>query len=173
MSRIRNTLILSSATLTLLAAGLHLQAQPGNEAYYSTNIDDAVAHAKHNPVDKRYVGKTWYNRSTSQSFDFPKMLNSEMNNQVIEGAVGATAAGDQRDTVVEESVVETNLGRKINELDETNNVNSVAATTPDAIQQIESSTNEVFVREINYSDAGFSGSARNIRSEVTITAQER
>lgn len=170
MSRIRNTLILSSATLTLLAAGLHLQAQPGNEAYYSTNIDDAVSHAKHNPVDKRYVGKTWYNRSTSQSFDFPKMLNSEMNEQVIEGAVGATAAGDQRDIVVDESILETNLGRNINDLDETN---TITVTNPDAVQEVTPPVNEIFVREIIYSDTGFSGSSSNIRSDVTITAQER
>lgn len=167
MHRSGNLMTLAVFAMVSLAAGLHLQAQPGNEAYYSTDIDDAVAHAQQNPVDKGYVGKTWYNRSTSQSFDFPKMLNSEMNEEVIEGAVGATAAGDQRAATIEEPVRETSLGRQVNEPDEINTV----TPSPALNQSFESSANAIFVREINYSDNNFSGASRDIRADVTISAQ--
>ncbi|MEK9766731.1 MAG: hypothetical protein VW274_09665, partial [Thalassolituus sp.] len=38
-------------------------------------------------------GYEWYNRTTSKSFPLPKMLNTEMNSLIVEGALGPTAAG--------------------------------------------------------------------------------
>lgn len=75
----------------LLLPALHVHA--GNEAYYSTELDDAVNAARRNPVNTSYVGSRWYNRTTSRSFNLPPMLNTEMDQQVIEGAMGPTAAG--------------------------------------------------------------------------------
>ena len=164
-------LLLLAAVGATAALSPLLYSQPGNEAYYSTEIDDAVAHAKRNPVDKRYVGSTWYNRSTSKSFRLPKMLNTEMNDQVIEGAVGATAAGDEAVPVVDESVTQINLGRTIDNdsLKETRPVQT--AETP--AQKVDLSEAEVYIPITTYSGQGFSGTATDIRSNVRISAEAR
>lgn len=157
----------------VIIASPFLRSEPQNEDYYSTEIDDAVAHAKRNPVDKRYVGSSWYNRSTSNSFALPKLLNKEMDNQVIEGAVGATAAGDNRNAAVEEPVIEANLGHTIvsDNVEETSLVrNSPTSSTP---QKVEQSQTSHYTREIRYDSSGFTGSSREIRSDVTITAKIR
>jgi hypothetical protein len=166
----KKLLLLAAVGATAVLSPL-LYSQPGNEAYYSTDIDDAVAHAKRNPVDKRYVGSTWYNRSTSKSFRLPKMLNTEMNDQVIEGAVGATAAGDEAVPVVDESVTQINLGRTIDNdsLKETRPVQT--AETP--AQKVDLSEAEVYIPITTYSGQGFSGTATDIRSNVRISAEAR
>lgn len=166
----KKLLLLAAVGATAMLSPL-LYSQPGNEAYYSTEIDDAVAHAKRNPVDKRYVGSTWYNRSTSKSFRLPKMLNTEMNDQVIEGAVGATAAGDEAVPVVDESVTQINLGRTIDNdsLKETRPVQT--AETP--AQKVDLSEAEVYIPITTYSGQGFSGTATDIRSNVRISAEAR
>ncbi|KZZ48090.1 MAG: hypothetical protein MK185_09390 [Saccharospirillaceae bacterium] len=166
----KKLLLLAAVGATAVLSPL-LYSQPGNEAYYSTEIDDAVAHAKRNPVDKRYVGSTWYNRSTSKSFRLPKMLNTEMNDQVIEGAVGATAAGDEAVPVVDESVTQINLGRTIDNdsLKETRPVQT--AETP--AQKVDLSEAEVYIPITTYSGQGFSGTATDIRSNVRISAEAR
>ena len=166
-----NKLLLLAAVGATAVLSPLLYSQPGKEAYYSTEIDDAVAHAKRNPVDKRYVGSTWYNRSTSKSFRLPKMLNTEMNDQVIEGAVGATAAGDEAVPVVDESVTQINLGRNIDNdsLKETRPVQT--AETP--AQKVDLSEAEVYIPITTYSGQGFSGTATDIRSNVRISAEAR
>ena len=166
----KKLLLLAAVGATAVLSPL-LYSQPGNEAYYSTEIDDAVAHAKRNPVDKRYVGSTWYNRSTSKSFRLPKMLNTEMNDQVIEAAVGATAAGDEAVPVVDESVTQINLGRTIDNdiLKETKPVQT--AETP--AQKVDLSEAEVYIPITTYSGQGFSGTATDIRSNVRISAEAR
>lgn len=83
-----------------------------DENYYSEDIDDAVKAAKSNPVNEAYVGARWYNRSTSRSFNFPKMMNTEMDTQVIEGAMGPTAAGEAAATQAQQPVVDAALDRK-------------------------------------------------------------
>jgi len=163
-------LILTLATGVLATAAGYLYAQPGNEAYYSTEIDDAVAHAKRNPVNKRYVGSSWYNRSTSKSFPLPKMLNTEMENQIIEGAVGATAAGDERAAVIAEPIREASLGRtsKDSELNESSAEQDENSSTG----KVEKST-EVHIREVTYKGPDFEGTARNIRANTTVSARIR
>jgi len=167
----RNTLLLTAIAGTLAALAGYVYAQPGNEAYFSPEIDDAVAHAKRNPVDDRYVGSSWYNRSTSRSFPLPKLLNTEMDQQVIEGAVGATAAGDQRAAVVAAPVREASLGRKSKS--EELNENSADQEENNSGDTVEQSETEVYIKEIKYSDSGFTGAARNIRSNVSISARVR
>jgi len=166
----RKKLILISALACLVTASPLLYSQPGNEAYYSTEIDDAVAHAKRNPVDNRYVGARWYNRTTSRSFDLPKLLNTEMDQQMIEGAVGATAAGEQA-TVVQAPVRQASLGRtnKTDELDEA----SPDQEEESSPQKVEQSETETYIEEIKYSGKDFSGASRRIRANVSITARVR
>lgn len=163
-------LVLIGSLAGLAALSPFLNSEPRNEAYYSTEIDDAVAHAKRNPVDKRYVGSSWYNRSTSKSFALPKMMNTEMDQEVIEGAVGATAAGDERAAVVEEPVREIDLGRTIkgDKLADTQQ----RQTTQEIPQKVEQST-IVFIPEIKHSDPNFTGAARNTTADVKITAELR
>lgn len=80
--------------------------------YYSDNLDDAILSAKKNPVNKEYVGARWYNRSTSRSFDFPKMMNAEMDQEVIEGAMGPTAAGEAAAAEAQQPIKDAALNRK-------------------------------------------------------------
>ena len=164
-------LLLVTALGTTAVLSPLLYSQPGNEAYYSTEIDDAVAHAKRNPIDKRYVGSTWYNRSTSKSFRLPKMLNTEMDNEMIEGAVGATAAGDERAAEIDESVIQVDLGRAIDNehLDEATPVQ----TADTSINRVELSETEVYIPVTTYTSPGFSGRAVNIRSNASVKAEVR
>lgn len=164
-------LIITLASGVLATAAGYLYAQPGNEAYYSTEIDDAVAHAKRNPIDKRYVGSSWYNRSTSKSFRLPKLLNTEMEDQVIEGAVGATAAGDERAAEVNEAVVQVDLGHTIDKenFDESTPVQT-ANSSPQKVERVET---EVYIPRTHYSGQGFSGTATEIRTNVAISAEAR
>ena len=48
-----------------------------NEAYYSTDVDEAVTAAKRNPTNTNFVGARWYNRTTAKSFTFAKLANPE------------------------------------------------------------------------------------------------
>lgn len=163
-------LVLIGSIAGLAALSPFINSEPRNEAYYSTEIDDAVAHAKRNPVDKRYVGSSWYNRTTSKSFALPKLMNKEMDKEVIEGAVGATAAGDERAAVVQEPVREMDLGRTIKEEKIPSSPQEQA--TQDLPQKVELST-IVFIPEIKHSDPNFTGAARNTTADVKITAELR
>lgn len=80
--------------------------------YYSDDLDDAILAAKKNPVNEEFVGARWYNRSTSRSFDFPKMMNAEMDKEVIEGAMGPTAAGEAAAAEAQQPVTDAALDRK-------------------------------------------------------------
>lgn len=80
--------------------------------YYSDDIDEAIHAAKQNPSDKSYVGARWYNRSTSRSFSFPKMMNTEMDQEVVEGAMGPTAAGEAAAAEAQQPATDAALNRK-------------------------------------------------------------
>lgn len=167
----RKKLLLLTALGASVALSPLLYSQPGTEAYYSPDIDDAVAHAKRNPVDKQHVGSTWYNRSTSKSFGLPKMLNTEMDDQVIEGAVGATAAGDERPAEVNESLLQVDLGRTLDN-DRLEEAKPVQTANTEA-NRVELSQTGVYIPETSYTGGGFSGRAVDIRSNATVTAEVR
>ena len=61
------------------------------DPYLSEKIDVAVEAASESGLPD--VGHIWYNRSTANSFNLPKMLTTEMDKLHIEGAMGPTAAG--------------------------------------------------------------------------------
>ena len=71
---------------TLIAAS----AFAVDKDYYSADLENAIKAAKENSAQSQHVGARWYNRSTSRSFNFPKMMNAEMDEEVIEGAVAVT-----------------------------------------------------------------------------------
>lgn len=82
------------------------------ENYHTSDLDDAIESAKKNPVNEDYVGARWYNRSTSRSFGFPKMMNVEMDKEVVEGAMGPTAAGEAAAAEAQQPVMDAALDRK-------------------------------------------------------------
>src|SRR5690554_6681008 len=81
---LKKQLIMISATL--IAAS----AFAVDKDYYSADLENAIKAAKENSSQSQHVGARWYNRSTSRSFNFPKMMNAEMDEEVIEGAVEVT-----------------------------------------------------------------------------------
>ena len=80
------------AAMPVMAADSPEQ-ESAKQAYTSPEIEVAVEAARRFPVQTEYVGYEWYNRTTSKSFPLPKMLNTEMNELIVEGAMGPTAAG--------------------------------------------------------------------------------
>lgn len=81
-------------------------------SYYSTDLDDAVQSVKNNPVNSNRVGARWYGRSTSNSFSLPKLDNGAMENEVVEGAMGPTAAGEAAAANAQQPVKDLALDRK-------------------------------------------------------------
>lgn len=88
-----------------------LQAAESN-GYYTTDIDDAVEAVKRNPKNTNHVGARWYGRSTSRSISLPPLLNTEMDQEVIEGAMGPTAAGEAAAAQAQQPSKDAALGRK-------------------------------------------------------------
>lgn len=105
-----------------------------NEAYYSTDVDEAVTAAKRNPTNTNKVGARWYNRSTAQSFTFPKLLNTEMDSAVIEGAMGPTAAGEAAAADAQQPIKDAALDRS-SRSDSLQDTQTIAASNPAATAQ--------------------------------------
>ncbi|MDK2777057.1 MAG: hypothetical protein KYX62_05295 [Pseudomonadota bacterium] len=151
--------------LTAIACCPDLQADTSATAYYSQNIDDAVSAARSNPVDTEYVGASWYNRSTSRSFALPRMLNSEMDNEVIEGAMGPTAAGEAAAVEAQQPLRDASLGRQVRRtLSDENNQEE-----PDSEDEFESQGSDIYIREARSKDSRVS----NVRASVSIKASAR
>lgn len=112
-----STLSLPSV-LSLVLSGLLLAPASmvfaESQNYFSTDLDDAVQAAKNNPNSVNHVGARWYGRSTSRSFNFPPLLNTEMDEEVIEGAMGPTAAGEAAAAEAQAPAKDAALGYKSN-----------------------------------------------------------
>lgn len=67
------------------------------EDYYGTDISAAILEANQNPRKLNYDNQFWYNRSTSKSFELPDMGSEDMEKERLEGALGATAAGERNE----------------------------------------------------------------------------
>ncbi len=149
-------------------------AQASNESYYSSDLDDAVDAARRNPVNSTYVGARWYNRTTSRSFNLPPMLNTEMDEEVIEGAMGPTAAGEAAVAEAQQPARDAALGRQ-----------SKGATLDDSASDIRKRKNkegdddsaepveitqDIYIREARSANS----TAREVRANnVTIRASSR
>ncbi|WP_420589735.1 hypothetical protein [Bacterioplanoides sp.] len=143
---------------------------PQHDEYYSDDIFTAIEEAKHRTHHYNYSRHKRYNRTTSQSIDIPRLLNSEMDEQVIEGAVGATASGDNRINEVEEPVRQANLGQTISS--EKLSVEQQSSKDNRAQKVIQSGTT-TYIQSINYSGQEFTGSVNNIRADVSVSATAR
>lgn len=165
-------------SVAVFTAGLHLLAQANDNPYYTDNLDVAVKEAEDKPTGSAYVGNRWHNRSTAKSFDFPKLLNQEMSTEIVDGALGATAAGPgdtapERKSPLELSEYEATVSAKDNNEMEFLTDRKVTSLTVSI--EPEANINELsppvsIVPRIEYIDESFSGSATGIRSSATSNA---
>lgn len=134
-----------------------VQASP--EAYYSADIDDAVEAAQRNPLNSNYVGARWYNRTTSRSFGLPPMMNVEMGREVIEGAMGPTAAGEAAAAEAQQPARDSAMGRG-------NNNGAIDNTLADANGKNASADDREVERSVDIS-------VREVRSATSVARDIR
>ena len=73
----------------------HYKAQ---DDYYASDLDAAISEAKERTHHYDYSSEFRYERTTSQSIRFSRMLNDELDEQVVESeSLGAPAAGPEND----------------------------------------------------------------------------
>ena len=155
------------------------QPQFGENPYYANDIDKAVQEARRNPVDISYVGQRWYNRTTSRSFDFPKMLNREMGLETIAGALDPTAAGPGKEAPERLSPLQLD-GDDVQDQEEETQVlqnlisSSAENTNPQItiIEQVDPPT-RVFIEQVRYQGPDYTAQTNDIRATVTTTARLR
>ena len=157
-----------SLTIGILSSAAHA-VSPQHDEYYSDDIFTAIEEAKQRTHHYNYSRHKRYNRTTSQSIEIPRLLNSEMDQQIVEGAVGATAAGDNRDNSVGEPVRQADLGRTITSDKINSEQQKESNDSPGEIQP----NNTNYIREIHYSGQEFNGTASNIRTDVSVSATVR
>lgn len=160
---------LLSAVIATANAADSLNEEAAKAAYSSPEVEVAVQAARQFPVQAEYVGYEWYNRTTSKSFPLPKLLNTEMNTLVIEGAMGPTAAGQAAAVEATRPVRRVALGQ-ITENDEV--LETDESVTPDEPDEIKK-PRVVSLSEARSTNATGETVARNIRSTVTVKATQR
>lgn len=178
-----SVMTVSSLSALLLASASPVMAQQSNgAAYYTTDIDKAVRHADRRPSNV-YVGNRWYNRTTSKSFDLPKLLNREMSTERLEGALDSTAAGNgpAPERLSPEQLSEINTPLK---KDTDKNIDEIITSEIKETSVIANGNNVNLVIEngfdtnieyIDYSveSYGYNGSAHNISAQGTLSAEAR
>lgn len=128
------TALLAIFAATSATAADYLTDEEAQAAYATSDLEQAVEDARETSDRSEYVGYEWYNRTTSKSFPLARMLNTEMDGTVIEGAMGPTAAGEAAAEEATRPIRENALGRD----SENDEVIDVAAddtffSTPDPI----------------------------------------
>ncbi len=167
-----------SSLIILSGALLHVFAQADDSPYYSSDLDAAVKEAEESPSSSKYVGNRWYNRSTSKSFDFPKLMNKEMSSEIVDGALDATAAGPGDVAPERISPLELNAEDVIANKQDDSEIEFLADTKTVAIDlstqhpaDISELSPTIYkVDKIEYRTDSFSGSAKDIRSESSSRA---
>lgn len=161
-----HTIVLISSLSGLVVTSSSLNSEPQSEQYYSPDIDSAIEDARRHPVSDQYIGNSWYNRSTSKSFALPRLLNTEMDEEIIEGAMGATAAGEES-IIIEPGQQNADLGRTLNEksLEEKRPLQETSAQ----VERVPLPKG-IYIREIQYEGQGIESSVRDIRANSTIEA---
>lgn len=157
---------------------LNVFAQTNDNPYYSDDIDAAVQDAERYSNSAKNVGSRWYNRSTSKSFDFPKLLNKEMSSEIVDGALDATAAGPGDTAPERTSPLELNAEDVIANKHDDSELDFLADTKTSAIdlaiQPTDDAEEQPFlvyqIDKVEYTSVSFTGSSTDIRSEVTSRA---
>ncbi len=167
------------STLLLLSGGLLQAVAHANDSdYFSNDLDEAVNKAKSAPNSAEFVGSRWYNRTTSKSFNFPKLMNAEMSTEVVDGALDATASGPgdvapTRTSPLELSEKEAVISKKDDiDLEQLSNLQAqevgISARPDVDIADLEPTVFEV--EQIEFNSTEFSGRAKDIRSQATSRA---
>lgn len=172
------TPVIITALLVLSGGLFQLLAHASEGDYYSNDLDEAVKNAKDSPDASNHVGSRWYNRSTSKSFNFPKLMNTEMSTEVVDGALDATASGPgetapTRTSPLELSEREAFISKKdeadLEQFANTKTAEIGLSTAPKATTA-DLAPKFFQVDKIEYSNENFSGSATDIRSEASSNA---
>lgn len=160
---------LLSAVIATANAADSLNEEAAKAAYNSPEVEVAVEAARQHPVQADYVGYEWYNRTTSKSFPLPKLLNTEMNNLVIEGAMGPTAAGNAAVAEAGRPVRRVALGQSSEEDDLVEVDENLVPATPDVDKQ----PREYFMGEARSQNQTGEIITRNVRTTGGLSATQR
>lgn len=143
-----------------------------SDDYYKNDIDAAIHEAKQNPRAFNYSHKIWYERTTAESFEFPPLVNSEMEETRLEGAVRASAAGENATENIDINNIQASqisTGQQQNEQDL-----RARTTNNDTLPEIPSAD---FKLDVNSSNSSFSGgasvSSSGIYSSSTLISSPR
>lgn len=172
------TPVIITAFLVLASGLFQVFAQANESDYYANDLDAAIKNAKERPSKSNHVGSRWYNRSTSKSFNFPKLMNTEMSTEAVDGALDATAAGPgdtapKRSSPLELSEKEAFIAKKDEaELEQFASINTteVGLSSTQKVKTEELVPSVYQVERIEFNSDSFSGSARDIRSEASSNA---
>lgn len=169
---------LISTLLIFSGCLVYFPAQAIDNPYYSNDLDAAVKDAERNPSNTKHVGSRWYNRSTSKSFDFPKLLNQEMSTEIVDGALDATAAGPGDVAPERTSPLELNAEDVIANKQDDSELDFLADTKTAAIDlsiqppaNIDELSSSVYkIDKIEYRGENYSGSATDISGDASSRA---
>ena len=161
--------LLSILVAAPVMAAETLEQESATQAYGSPEIEVAVEAARRFPVQAEYVGYEWYNRTTSKSFPQPKMLNTEMTDLVIEGAMGPTAAG----TAAAEEASRPTRRVALGQSDEDEEIIETDENLQPSPRADVKRVREVFIKESRSSSASGEMITREARSFGTVSATAR
>lgn len=84
------------------------QHNRSQDDYYASDLYEAITEAKVRTHHYDYSNEHRYNRTTSQSIQFSRMLNNELDNQMIENpSLGGASENTQEDGNVKVAAVKT------------------------------------------------------------------
>ncbi|WP_419811619.1 hypothetical protein [Bacterioplanoides sp.] len=164
-------------SMLLLPAGVAL-ASPQHDQYYSDDIFTAIEEARQRTHHYNYSRAKRYNRSTSQSIQIPRLLNTEMDEHIVEGAIQASASGSQQisgqNQFNQKTTSAARSGKALNEGTPEQVVPAAPLLTPASgfVLNIEANADNV-VRDISYTGQDYIGSTRDIRADVSVSATPR
>jgi hypothetical protein len=154
-------------------------AQSINGPYdYLNNIDTAVKEANNNPRNETYVGHRRNIRTTSKRIDFPRLMNTEMSSEIIDGVLDTTAAGIGDVAPARTSPLKLNVEEVIANKQDDFELNLLADSKTNAIDlsiQPPATINDFSpavykVDKVEYRSENFFGSAKDIRSAARSRA---
>jgi len=163
-------ILLVLAPITLLSYALAEESIRMGEDYYGNDINAAILEAKQNDRKVNYSNRYWYNRTTSQSFDLPKLTSDALEKERLEGALQPTAAGKVKtpDAVPDEEQTQT-LQQNLELTKQESNT-----LTPLQSQQTPTQNSVKFVPEISHTfPRGDSVTTRGMVTSGTITSTPR
>ncbi|WP_283789746.1 hypothetical protein QNI23_004450 [Bermanella sp. WJH001] len=140
------------------------------EDYYGNDIHAAILEAKQNDRNVNYSNRYWYNRTTSKSFDLPKLGVQALEQERLEGALQPTAAGkvSTPDTIPDEEQAQT-LQKNL-EQSTPNKETAITLQAPPVIPP----NNERFIQEIFHEfPRGDTVTTNNLSTSGTITSTPR